>query len=135
MPEVDVREQELLRALLESNAAVSGRRVAAVLGISPTTAGKRLKALLDRGLVNAESAGVAVLWSANDANANVRALLAAFAAVFLPEPDLPTTATSILSVPSLGSRTDGGRWQTTSASTSPSVAHGAARRERAKART
>ena len=74
LPEIDVREQELLRTLLESNTAVSGRRVAEVLGISPTTAGKRLKALLDRGLVNAEPAGIAVLWSANDANATVRAL-------------------------------------------------------------
>ncbi len=71
---IDVREQELLGILLESSAPVSGRRVAEVLSISPTTAGKRLKALLDRGLVNAEPAGVAVLWSANDANASVRAL-------------------------------------------------------------
>jgi nucleoside phosphorylase len=72
--EIDSREQELLRVLVESNAPVSGRRVANVLGISPTTASKRLKALLDRGLVNAQSAGAAVLWSANEADAGVRAL-------------------------------------------------------------
>jgi nucleoside phosphorylase len=72
--EIDGRSQELLRVLLESNTPVSGRRVAEVLSISPTTAGKRLKALLDRGLVNAQSAGAAVLWSVNEANAEVRAL-------------------------------------------------------------
>jgi nucleoside phosphorylase len=72
--EIDSREQELLRVLMESNVPVSGRRVADVLSISPTTASKRLKALLDRGLVNAQSAGAAVLWSANEADAGVRAL-------------------------------------------------------------
>ncbi len=72
--EIDGRTQELLRVLLESSTPVSGRRVAEVLGISPTTAGKRLKALLDRGLVHARSAGAAVLWSVNEASAEVRAL-------------------------------------------------------------
>lgn len=72
--EIDGRTQELLRVLLESNAPVSGRRVAEVLGISPTTASNRLKALLDRGLVHAQTAGAAVLWSANEASAEVRAL-------------------------------------------------------------
>jgi nucleoside phosphorylase len=72
--EIDSRTQELLRILLESNTPLSGRRVAEVLGISPTTAGKRLKTLLDRGLVNAQSAGAAVLWSVNEASAEVRAL-------------------------------------------------------------
>ena len=72
--EVDGRTQELLRVLLQSNAPVSGRRVAEVLGVSPTTASNRLKALLDRGLVHAQTAGAAVLWSANEASAEVRAL-------------------------------------------------------------
>src|SRR2546430_2622126 len=72
--EIDGRSQRILKVLLESNAPVSGRRVADVLNISPTTAGKELKALLDQGLVNAQPAGPALLWSANEANADVRAL-------------------------------------------------------------
>jgi nucleoside phosphorylase len=72
--EIDSRSRELLKILLESTAPVSGRRVAGVLNISPTTAGKRLKALLDGGLVHAQPARPAVLWSANDASAEVRAL-------------------------------------------------------------
>ena len=72
--EIYGRSQQILRVLLGSNAPVSGRRVADVLNISPTTAGNGLKALLDRGLVNAQPAGAAVLWSANEASAEVRAL-------------------------------------------------------------
>src|SRR5215210_2733557 len=52
-PKIDGRSQQVLRVLLESSTSVSGRRVADVLNISPTTASKVLKALLDRGLVNA----------------------------------------------------------------------------------
>jgi nucleoside phosphorylase len=44
-----------------------------MLNISPTTAGKVLKTLLDRGLVNADPSGAAVLWSADETNAAVRA--------------------------------------------------------------
>jgi len=71
--EIGGRPRQILKVLLESNAPVSGRRVADVLNISPTTAGKGLKGLLDRGLVSAQPAGAAVLWSANEANAEVRA--------------------------------------------------------------
>jgi nucleoside phosphorylase len=72
-PEIDGRSQQVLRVLLESSTSVSGRRVADMLNISPTTASKVLKALLDRGLVNAHPAGAAVLWSADETNAAVRA--------------------------------------------------------------
>jgi nucleoside phosphorylase len=72
--DIDGRSQQILKVLLESNAAVSGRRVADVLKISPTTAGKGLKAMLDQGLVSAQPAGPALLWSANEANPDVRAL-------------------------------------------------------------
>lgn len=68
------RARQILKVLLESNTPVSGRRVADVLGISPTTASKELKALLDQGLANAQPAGTAVLWSANEDNAEVRGL-------------------------------------------------------------
>ena len=73
-PEIDSRSRDLVRVLLESSAPVSGRRVADLLGISPTTATKRLKVLLDLGLVKAQSAGAAVLWCADEAHADVRAL-------------------------------------------------------------
>ncbi len=72
--EIDGRSQQILKVLLGSNAPLSGRRVADVLNISPTTAGKGLKALLDRGLVSAQPAGAALLWSVNEVNAEVRAL-------------------------------------------------------------
>jgi len=71
--EIDGRSQQILKVLLESNSPVSGRRVADVLNISPTTASKGLKALLDGGMVIAQPTGPAVLWSANEASAEVRA--------------------------------------------------------------
>jgi nucleoside phosphorylase len=71
---IDAGSEDILRALLETNAPVSGRRVAEALGISPTTAGKRLQALLDRGFVTRQSAGSAVLWSVNESSTEVRAL-------------------------------------------------------------
>jgi nucleoside phosphorylase/DNA-binding transcriptional ArsR family regulator len=70
---LDARLREVLRALLGAGAPVSGRRLAQTLGLSPTTVGNRLKALLERGYVNAQPSGAAVLWSANEANAEVRA--------------------------------------------------------------
>jgi nucleoside phosphorylase len=73
-PEIDGSLREVLQILVSSTAPVSGRRVAQVLHISPTTASNRLKALLDRGLVQARPSGAAVLWSANEASPVVRTL-------------------------------------------------------------
>jgi nucleoside phosphorylase len=73
-PVADGRLREVLQILVSSSAPVSGRRVAQVLNISPTTAGKRLKALRDQGHVQARPSGAAVLWSASEASPVVRAL-------------------------------------------------------------
>ena len=62
-PHDDARENRCLEFLATAPEPVSGRRVATALGVSPTTAGTVLGALLRRGLVVRQPSGRATLWS------------------------------------------------------------------------
>ena len=73
---LDQRSSQILAVLLQSSAPVSGRRIASILGISPTTASTHLKRLLELGLANAKSSGRAVLWSAIEDTKEARDLRA-----------------------------------------------------------
>lgn len=60
---LDERERRCVEFLLASPSPVTGRRVAAAVGISPTTAGAVLEALHRRGAVSRRGAGRSLLWS------------------------------------------------------------------------
>jgi nucleoside phosphorylase/DNA-binding transcriptional ArsR family regulator/tetratricopeptide (TPR) repeat protein len=68
------RAGRVLDALLGSTSPVSGRRVAAAVGVSPTTASAYLKELREAGLARAHQAGRAMLWSANLEDPRVAAI-------------------------------------------------------------
>ena len=64
-----------LKVLAESVTALSGRKIAAALGISPTTANGALATLLEAGFVASKKAGRATLWQLVVSNPSISAWL------------------------------------------------------------
>lgn len=74
MRAISPQEQAVLRVLQLSVAALSGRQVAQMCGISPTSANRALKSLEKEGLANGARKGRSVLWSATPGSASALAL-------------------------------------------------------------
>jgi nucleoside phosphorylase/tetratricopeptide (TPR) repeat protein len=71
---LDALPRRVLLLLADSPEAVSGRRVAQALDVSPTTATATLQRLRERGLVRSRKLGRAHLWELDEADPRVRQL-------------------------------------------------------------
>jgi biotin operon repressor len=72
-----LRETEYgaLKVLAESTSALSGRKVAAALGVSPTTANDALATLSEAGFATSKKSGRATLWQLAVSNPSISAWL------------------------------------------------------------
>ena len=69
---------KLLRTLCKYDTEWTGRQLAKELSVSPTTAGKFLKELVDEGIINMKGAGRSYLYNLNDKNYIVKNLIRPF---------------------------------------------------------
>lgn len=68
-------EYGVLEVLAESTVPLSGRKVAAALGVSPTTANDALSTLSDAGFATSKKSGRAILWQLAVSNPSISAWL------------------------------------------------------------
>jgi biotin operon repressor len=68
-------EYGALKVLAESATALSGRKVAAALGVSPTTANDALATLSEAGFATSKKSGKAFLWQLAVSNPSISAWL------------------------------------------------------------
>ena len=83
-------EYSALKVLAESTSPLSGRKVAAVVGVSPTTANDALATLSDAGFATSKKSGRATLWQLAVSNPSISAWLAEV----VPAEGMPSTGSS-----------------------------------------